>query len=336
MSWLGLDIGGANLKAANAQGWACSKPFALWREPQTLAAELAEFINIAPAWDRLAVTMAGELCDCFCSKAEGVQHILNAVEHVAGGRQVRVYLVDGRFATINDAKASPRLAAASNWYALATYAARYERTGAGLLIDVGSTTTDVIPIRNGKVVARGHTDTERLLSGELLYQGIGRTAVCAVTHALLLGDELCPVASEVFATTADAYLLVGYLEEDSVATWTADGRALTRENAKRRLARQICADVDDIPDDGYQVMAGAIVDALRNRLGEAVERVARRCGSRDLTYVLSGVGEAIARRSLEQTGTTLGTLSLTETFGSTLSRSATAFAIAVLAEEAFG
>jgi probable H4MPT-linked C1 transfer pathway protein len=279
--------------------------------------------------------MTGELCDCFCSKADGVRHILIAVEHIARGRQVRVYLVDGRFVTVEDAKGSPTLAAASNWHALATYAARYVRTCAGLLIDVGSTTTDVIPIRNGKVVARGHTDTERLLSRELLYLGVGRTPVCAVTHALPLGDELCPVASEVFATTGDAYVLLGYLAEDPVATWTADGRPLTNDFAKRRLARQICADVDDITDGGYQVTARAIVDSLRTMLAHAIETVSQGCGSLELMYVLSGVGEAIAREALEQSGRTTAILSLNATFGGTLSRSATAFAIAVLAEEAF-
>ena len=79
MSWLGLDIGGANLKAANAAGWAQSIPFALWRDPAGLAAALAELIAQAPAADRLAVTMTGELCDCFRTKAEGVRHILAAV-----------------------------------------------------------------------------------------------------------------------------------------------------------------------------------------------------------------------------------------------------------------
>jgi|tagenome__1003787_1003787.scaffolds.fasta_scaffold20944129_3 probable H4MPT-linked C1 transfer pathway protein len=335
MSWLGLDIGGANLKAANARGWACSKAFALWREPQELAAELTKLVDSAPASDGLAVTMTGELCDCFCSKAEGVRHILNAVDHVAGGRQVRVYLVDGRFVSITEATALPGLSAASNWHALATCAARYVRTGAGLLIDIGSTTTDVIPIRNGKVVAQGHTDTERLLSRELLYQGVGRTPVCAVTHALPLRDELCPVASEFFATTADAYLLLDYLEEDPVGTWTADGRALTREFAKRRLARQICANVDDITDDGYQAIARAIVDSLRTTLAHAIETVSQGCGSLDLTYVLSGVGEAFAQQALEQSRKTTAIMSLKATFGGNLSRSATAFAIAVLAEEAF-
>ena len=45
MSWLGVDIGGANLKAADGRGWAQSVPFALWRDPQGLAEALAALVE---------------------------------------------------------------------------------------------------------------------------------------------------------------------------------------------------------------------------------------------------------------------------------------------------
>ncbi len=154
MTWLGLDIGGANLKAANAAGWACSLPFALWRDPHGLEAALAALVQRAPSFNRLAVTMTGELCDCFRTKAEGVRHILAAVEQIAVGKGVEVYLTDGRFVTISAARESPHLAAASNWRALAQFACRFMSNDAGLLIDVGSTTTDVIPLVDGRVAAR--------------------------------------------------------------------------------------------------------------------------------------------------------------------------------------
>ena len=75
MSCLGLDIGGANLKAANLDGWAKSVPFALWRDPNGLVSALQDLIAAAPPADQLAITMTGELCDCFQTNAEGVRHI---------------------------------------------------------------------------------------------------------------------------------------------------------------------------------------------------------------------------------------------------------------------
>jgi probable H4MPT-linked C1 transfer pathway protein len=335
MSWLGLDIGGANLKAATPQGWACSTPFALWRNPQGLASALKELLDRAPACDKLAVTMSGELCDCFRNKAEGVRHILEAVENVAGDRKVLVYLVDGRFVSTEEAKASPRLAAASNWHALAAYAARYVPRGRGLLIDIGSTTTDVVPMRDGKVVARGRTDTERLLSSELVYQGVGRTPVCAVVRALPCGDRLCPVASEVFASTADAYLLLGYVAEDPAADWTADGRGLTKYFAKCRLARQICADTDEIPESSFEVMASAIRDSQLAAVTDAIAAVSAGSDGPGCC-VTSGSGEFLAREALAELGTASGLTSLRDEFGSAGSQSAPGLAVAILAREAFG
>ena len=44
MAIIGLDIGGANLKAATADGAAQSRPFALWKRPRELAAELNKLL----------------------------------------------------------------------------------------------------------------------------------------------------------------------------------------------------------------------------------------------------------------------------------------------------
>ena len=87
MTFLGLDIGGANLKAAQAGGPAWSIPFELWKRPADLAGALRELLATLPAYQRLAVTMTGELCDCFESKRQGVQFILGAVAGLAAGHE---------------------------------------------------------------------------------------------------------------------------------------------------------------------------------------------------------------------------------------------------------
>ena len=85
-SWLALDIGGANLKAAHASGAIRSVPFEVWRRPQDLARALADLVAGFPQFDRVAVTMTAELCDCFATKAEGVRAVLEAVEQgIPGG-----------------------------------------------------------------------------------------------------------------------------------------------------------------------------------------------------------------------------------------------------------
>jgi len=48
-----------------------------------------------------------------------------------------------------------------------------------LLIGMGSTTTDIIPIVAAAVAARGYTDAERLATGELGYAGLVRSLAFA-------------------------------------------------------------------------------------------------------------------------------------------------------------
>jgi probable H4MPT-linked C1 transfer pathway protein len=332
MSWLGLDIGGANLKAADGAGWARSVPFALWREPQNLDSQLKTLIASAPAADRLAVTMTGELCDCFRNKAEGVRHILSAVDRAADGRDVAVYQVDGQFVSTAAASALPQLAAASNWHALAAFAGRYVPSGTSLLIDIGSTTTDIIPIRDGRVAVNGPSDLERLASSELLYRGVKRTPVCAVCQSLPWNDRKCQTAAEFFATTADAYVLLEMLDEEPDVTWTADGKPLTKEYARQRLARQVCADACELGPDAIDHMAAFVKDAQLRDLARAIRSVAKRLTEMPGTFILSGCGAFLATIAVGNLPD-IRYRSLTTEIGEGASECAPAHAVAVLAKE---
>src|SRR5262245_19264921 len=169
MKWLALDIGGAKIKNADGRGYAQSYAFAMWRDSSRLAQQIRTAIFEAPPCDHLAVTMTGELADCFETKAAGIRYILQAVSSGSDNRHTRVYLSDGRLVSPQVALASPPLAAASNWHALARYAGlRHAPAGTSLVIDVGSTTCDVIPIVGGKPAASGATDTQRLIASELV------------------------------------------------------------------------------------------------------------------------------------------------------------------------
>ncbi len=334
MSYLGLDIGGANLKAADGRGWARSVPFALWRDPDGLAGELAALVADAPASTSIAVTMTGELCDCFATKAEGVRHILSAIGDAAAGREVAVYLVDGRLVPKDEAASAPQLAAASNWHALASFAGRYVKRTAGVLVDIGSTTTDVVPLAGGRPRPQALEDTSRLFAGELVYTGIGRTPVCAVVRHLPWRGRQYPVAAELFATTADAYVLLGLIDEQPAATWTADGRPLTIECARARLARMICADVSQFDEEDALRAAQAICDAQRAQIGAALVRVASAMDPPPECFVLSGSGEFLARQVVERRTPAAVVVSLAAKLGRELSACAAAHAVAVLASEA--
>lgn len=331
--WLGLDIGGANLKAADGQGAARSQPFPLWRRQAELVHALEAMIQEFPAVERLAVTMTGELADCFETKAQGVGAIVRAVVQAAGGREVRVYRNDGSFVPPEDAIADPLPVAAANWHALARFAGRLAPHKSALVLDIGSTTCDLIPLVHGLPAPRGRTDPERLVSGELVYTGVQRSPVCAVASRVPWRGFLCPLAQEVFATTWDVYLLLNDLPEAPERTDTADGRPATRQAAHDRLARSICADRTMVDRAAAEAIARAIAEAQLDQLAEAADRVISLLPERPASVVLSGQGEFLGRRILERLGLSTRIISLAETLGPSVSLAAAAHAVAVLAAE---
>jgi len=333
VSWLALDIGGANIKVADGLGYCASEAFALWREPARLGEVLGRILTRAPACNHIAATMTGELADCFATKEEGVRHILAALQSAADKIPIWVYQTTGRLEPLDKSLLNPMLAAAANWHVLARFAGRFAPTGAAILVDIGSTTTDLIPLIDGRPHSRGIADTERLLTRELVYTGVERSPVCALVRHLPYREQLCPVAQELFATTGDAYLTLNELAEQPENTNTADGRSATREAARARLARSICADPTTFDAADAHAAAAAIRRRQVIKIAAAVAKIPGPLEPRADTIILSGAGEFLARRVLKHIGSTSRVVSLAEELGPGLSRCAPAHALAVLARE---
>lgn len=295
-SWLALDIGGANLKAAHTTGGARSLPFELWKRPDELPQVLEMLAATFPPADRVAVTMTAELCDCYPTKAAGVRDVLGAVESVFPEHLIRVWGTDGRFHSPEEVWDAPELAAAANWVALSTLAARLLPDGPGLMIDIGSTTTDLIPLQDGRPAARGRTDTQRLRAGELVYAGVRRTPICALATELTWRGAPTGLAAELFASTLDIYLTLGDLAPDPADLSTADGRPATADAARDRLARMVGADRDGFSPADAEAFSRAADVALMARLEAAAERACLATIGRPEGAVVSGAGTFLARR----------------------------------------
>ncbi len=336
MAWIGLDIGGAQTKISDGKKLAVSRYFPLWQRPEELSDLLRQMLASVDPTASLAVTMTGELADCFRTKREGVDRILASVESAADGRVIQVYLTDGTFVSPQEARQRHLEAAAANWHALAKFCCRFTGEGTAVLIDIGSTTADIIPLADGWPAPQGLTDPARLASGELVYTGVRRSPVCAVTNSLPWNGQQCGVAQELFATTWDAYLTLGELPEEPDAMHTADGRPATKKAALFRLARSICADREMFSAADADAAARAIEIAQLSKLGIAATGVIRRLPEPPRTVILAGSGEFLARKLVGKLRLReVETLSLAEKLGDAdISRSATAHAVAVLANEA--
>jgi probable H4MPT-linked C1 transfer pathway protein len=204
--------------------------------------------------------------------------------------------------------------------------------GPGLLIDVGTTTTDLIPLRDGEAVPSGRTDTDRLRSGELVYAGVRRTPVCALATELDWRGTPTGLAAELFATTLDVYLCLGSIPPDPLDRDTSDGRPATVDAARDRLARMVGADREGFePSDAASLARAA--DAVL--LGRLVRSALRACSpiGRPGVAVVSGSGEFLARRVAERlVGPGGSIVSLAKALGPSGSEAACAVAMLRLIE----
>jgi probable H4MPT-linked C1 transfer pathway protein len=244
----GWDVGGAHVKVSAADGsgavldvaqWACP----LWQGLAHLERAVDLVFERWPSAHRAdaqhAVTMTGEMVDLFGDRAEGVRAIVATLARRLGAR-LHFYAGDAGWLAADACAAGWRHVASANWLASARWVAT--RAANAVLIDIGSTTTDIIPIVGGRVVARGATDAGRLASGELVYQGVVRTPLCGIAHRIEFAGVTVNVMNEWFATTADVYRLTGELDPLYDVHPSADQGPKTQEASCARIARMIGRD----------------------------------------------------------------------------------------------
>jgi (4-(4-[2-(gamma-L-glutamylamino)ethyl]phenoxymethyl)furan-2-yl)methanamine synthase len=303
---IGLDIGGANTKAAVVEGddqdrvRVVSEPFEVWRSPEAMAGVIASVVGrLGADGAPVALTTTAELVDVFASKREGVLYVLDVVSRALPGRALRVLAIDGELIGFEAARAAPLRCAAANWVATAMLVAR--ALPDAILVDCGGTTTDVIPLVSGRVAARGRTDVERLRAGELVYTGALRTNVAAVLSHVPIGGQSCPVSAELFAISADAHLLLGNLSPEQCTCTFPDGRGTSVAEVGARLARVVCADPEQLADGDLEAIAAAVAEAQVVAIAHALSRVAARVPA-GAPVLAVGVGAFLARAAAERCG----------------------------------
>ncbi len=251
---MGWDIGGAHLKAVllDANGNVLhiqQLPCPLWRGLHELDSAIQNMLKAfkIEAYDAIinlnhAVTMTGELVDLFANRHAGVMEISSLIAKLLG-KETLFYAANRDFVRFEDVKRFINDIASANWYASASALAMHLEDA--LLIDIGSTTTDIIPINNGAVAIAALSDGARLQNDTLVYTGVVRTPIMALAQKLAFEGLETNIAAEYFATMADVYRLTGDLDAAADMAETADGKGKTNLESARRLARMIGQDVEN-------------------------------------------------------------------------------------------
>ncbi|VAX16995.1 4-[[4-(2-aminoethyl)phenoxy]-methyl]-2-furanmethanamine-glutamate synthase [hydrothermal vent metagenome] len=291
---LGLDIGGAHIKSATAMigktvklGKRETIPFEIFREKQRLASLLGAIMKKTKP-DGVAITMTGELSDVFKSRAQGVRWILDSALKAVRRIEMRVVDVNGRLISTQSAKRNPACVSSANWSATGAFVSRWITNG--IVVDIGSTTTDILPVVNGEVAVKGKTDYERLKNGELLYTGYLRTSAVAVCPEINLDGATLSTCPEHFAIVGDAHLYLGDIKPKNYTCLTPDGRGKTKTAAGARLARLVLSDSKTLKNKGITSIATQIIKAQEEKIALGIKRIVHNHGLNMAPIIVIGPG----------------------------------------------
>lgn len=302
---VGWDIGGAHLKAARAEHGRIvetvqvASPLRLGLE--RLAQSFAEAKAHMGMGNRHAVTMTGELADTFASRVEGVFSLTQLATRELAPAPVLLYA--GRAGFVAPEQVGLHIAdiASANWFASASVVGKTLR--AALFMDMGSTTTDIVPVVDGAVAGRGYTDAERLAQGELIYTGLVRSFLMATTERAPFAGSWTGLIHENFANMADVHRILGTLPDGADQMTTADGRPKTVAASRARLARMVGRDADDANVAALDALAQWFAEAQIRAVSDGAMLVLSQ-GSlpADAPIVAAGAGAAVLREVARRVG----------------------------------
>jgi probable H4MPT-linked C1 transfer pathway protein len=294
---IGWDIGGAHLKAARVKHGrveaVVQAATPLWLGLDSLHAAFDVLSAQLGHADRHVITMTGELCDAFPSRREGVAGLAAIAANHLSPAAPSLYAGRAGFVELGEAASHAVDIASANWHASAALLAL--KLPDALFIDIGSTTTDIIPIVGGQVAAVGYTDAERLAAGELIYTGMTRSFVMSLASRAPFRGAWTPLMNEYFASSADVHRILGDLPDGADKMSTADGREKTVEASRARLARMIGREADEGSDLEWTGLAAWFAETQIRQITDAASlRLSRNDVAAAAPVVAAGVGEGLA------------------------------------------
>lgn len=296
---VGWDIGGAHVKVSILRQQTLidviQLPCPLWRGISWLEDVADEILSQISTYRVChAVTMTGEMVDLFSGRNDGVHQILAILHARIKAEQLYVFAGGEGLLAFTELNATHyALIASANWLASAVCAAK--AIDAAVLVDIGSTTTDVLLLGGGEAKPSGFSDYERLISGELVYAGIVRTPIAALAERVFFEGNSVPLMAECFATTADVYRLTGELKEDCDQWPPADNGEKSLPASARRLARMIGRDLQSTSLDSWIKLATFLREQqLRTMQNACIQQLSRLDSDCNPIIIGAGMGRFLA------------------------------------------
>ena len=242
---LGWDIGGANIKVCvfNSDKKIIQmhkKNLNIWNDFSDINFFFNTVLNLYKDYDiKSFITITAESCDNFKDRNEGIISILSECDKNIVGKKY-YYTNKNIYVDYKEAVNDTSKLFSTNWILTSNFLNASNKID--LIIDVGSTTTDII-FKNINI-DNNINDYKRLTNKTLLYAGVIRTPLPMLTDEVLYRSNYTSLVREVFATTGDIFNVLGdinFIDHNYVGS---DNLQFTLENSLIRLSRVIGLDYD--------------------------------------------------------------------------------------------
>ncbi len=311
---VGIDIGGVFVKSATVEysgdeGTLLKterNPFNFRLNNHNLNEALTEelYLHADPKdIDAVVITITAETVGIFRTLEEGVVTISEICSRTYKDIPHGFIAVDGKVHTIEDVLKAPLDFASANWIATSYLASRFIKDG--FFIDVGSTSSDIIPIVNGEVCPEGKIDMYRLHTGELIYAGILRTYIQCLVGKLPFRNGWIGLSSELRCFTAHIYVYLGLIKEITMLhPFSGKQININRSEAKEAICRSVCSDSTILSDEEVYAMAKYIHEQQISMIVESIKSIKALKWNKDidLSYVVAGSGSFLAKKAVEILG----------------------------------
>ena len=236
--------------------------------------ELIEKICPLSQIDAVGISMTAELVDAYDTKKDGVLDVVNKCEKTFSC-PIAYVGIDGMMSK-EEIEKVPLKAAAANWIATAQIATLISDNC--IFIDTGSTTTDNIPIKDGKECATGTL----------------RTNLASFLDKIEFNGKEYRVASELFAQTADVYTVLDMITPEDYVCDTFDGESKSKVDCAKRIARVVCADLEMLSEEDIIEISKFIHQKQIEQIADGLKQVHE---TQDLDLIITtGLGKDILDR----------------------------------------
>ena len=291
MKIIGWDIGGAHIKAAKidfkkktSKTEQIYSP--IWKNVNNLKKSIKLIKKKLGKTNYHAITMTAELSDIFPDRKKGVNHVVNLSSKILGEKNIFFYSKKS-FLIKKLAIKKPFELNSMNWHATASFVSNFFPNC--ILVDIGSSTTDIIQIKNKEIISKGVNDYQRLKSNELIYLGVLRTPIQAV-------EKKKNLINENFANLSDVYRVLNKIPSTVDLLPTLDHKTKNKHDSARRIARIFGKDYKKNHFLKWKKIAYQIEGEHLKILKSVIKKIEKKNFLKKVPIIGAGIGEFLVKK----------------------------------------